>query len=647
MAKSEVVSFDQFRSSWLESIQDGTPSTQDLGRRFALKLVTQWLDASETTSDVVFCDGTGDGGIDVAILDTGPDESTEQTEEPGHTWYLVQSKYGSAFSGVGTLLKEGQKVIDTLDGKRQNLNSLAEGLLDRLTNFRNAAGPSDKIILVFGTEKALTEQEQRALFDLRAMGRARLGPLFDVETISIETIYLRLQEEDAPSPARLQVEIVAQLVPSGADLLIGSVGLIDMYQFLKCYRDQTGDLDRIYEKNVRRFLGSRGKVNKAMQATLRDAPELFGLYNNGITVVVHDYKANGSTVNLTEPYIVNGCQTSRTIWEVFHRRLESGGTGVNPEIEKWKERAKAGVAVIKVVKVGIAGEKLLQAITRYTNSQNAIREKDFLALTGDFRTWHRELSEQFDLYFEIQRGGWDSQKALQNANPHSKQYEKHANAADLVKVYGAGWLGEAGLAFGKNPPFLPDGSVFKRIVNGSESDGGSFGASDLYAAYLLQRSADPYGFGRGADKASRRQTRFLFYMIAVELLRDALSRAGLPTDLRSLSNETIAVLSDKAANSALLDQAAEVIDSYFTQGSDDSVFEKAAYKNTFNLDLNAFLKWEQLGKSEQGTPRLRGALAIGKQVMGRTSGSQPSPRQVITQAASKTIGSDQFGLAVA
>ena len=372
-----------------------------------------------------------------------------------------------------------------------------------------------------------------------------------------------------------------------------------------------------------------------MQATLRDAPELFGLYNNGITVVVHDYAPAGSKVTLTEPYIVNGCQTSRTIWEVFHQRLESGGTGINPEIEKWKARAKGGVAVIKIVKVGIAGEKLLQAITRYTNSQNAIREKDFLALTGDFRTWHQQLSDQYSLYFEIQRGGWDSQKALQNANPHTKQYEKHANAADLMKVYGAGWLGEAGLAFGKNPPFLPDGTVFKRIVNATDADGGRFGAADLYAAYLLQQSADRYGFGRGADKPSRRQTRFLFYMVAVELLRDALSRASIPTDLRTLSRTMIAILSDASANAALLDQAVEIIDSYFTQGSDDSVFEEAAYKNTFNLDLNAFLKWEQLGKSEKGTPRLRGALAIGKQVMGKSIAGQPSPRQVITQIASK------------
>jgi hypothetical protein len=75
------------------------------------------------------------------------------------------------------------------------------------------------------------------------------------------------------------------------------------------------------------------------------------------------------------------------------------------------------------------------------------------------------------------------------------------------------------------------------------------------------------------------------------------------------------------------------------------VFEEAAYKNAFNLDLNAFLKWEQLGKSEKGTPRLRGALAIGKQVMGKSIAGQPSPRQLITQIASKVADNDQLAVA--
>lgn len=630
---SDEIAFEDYRASWLEDVTKGNPSTVELGRRFALKLITQWMEDSVETDHFIYCDGSGDGGVDLALLDTGPEETADETGVSGHTWYLVQSKYGSAFAGPQTLLIEGQKVIDTLDGKRERLNSLAEGLLERLSNFKRGAGAADRIVLVFATEAPLKDDEKRVLADLRVMGTSRLGSMFDVEALSIETIFARLQEIEAVGLTnRLKVSLDAQLVPSGSDLLVGSVGLSNLYAFLKSYRDATGDLDRIYEKNVRRFLGARGKVNKAMQSTLRDAPERFGLYNNGITVVVHDYSLREGSVELAEPFIVNGCQTTRTIWEVFHSRLSSGGTGVNPETEAWKAKAGQGVVVAKIVKVGDSGENLLQAITRYTNSQNAIREKDFLALTGDFKTWQGQLANQHDLYLEIQRGGWDSQKALQNTNPATKQFTEHANAADLIKVYGAGWLGEAGLAFGKNPPFLPDGSVFKRIVNGADVDGGPFGVTDLYAAYLLQKYTAQYGFGRGAPKHSRRQSRFLYFLVVLDLFKDVLSRALHPTDHRSVAAAMVKALKDDGARSALLDRAAEVIDSYFTQGSDDSLFNEPSYLNSFNADLNAFLKWEKLARSETETPRLRQLLAVNKSVMGISVGGGPTPRQMIMLA---------------
>lgn len=633
MKTPDDIDFEDYRASWLEDVTKGSPSTVELGRRFALKLITQWMEDSIETDNFIYCDGSRDGGIDLALLDTGPEEAADESGVSGHTWYLVQSKYGSAFAGPPTLLIEGQKVIDTLDGKRERLNSLAEGLMERLSNFKRGAGPADKIVLVFATEAPLTDDEKRVLADLRSMGTARLGPMFDIEALSIETIFARLQEvESVGLTKRLKVSLEAQMVPSGPDLLVGSVGLSNLYAFLKRYRDATGDLDRIYEKNVRRFLGARGKVNKAMQSTLRDAPERFGLYNNGITIVVHDYCTEEGSVELAEPFIVNGCQTTRTIWEVFHTRLSSGGTGVNPETEAWKEKASQGVVVAKIVKVGNSGENLLQAITRYTNSQNAIREKDFLALTSDFKIWQGQLADQHDLYLEIQRGGWDSQKALQNTNPSAKQFTEHANAADLIKVYGAGWMGEAGLAFGKNPPFLPDGSVFRRIVNGAEADDGPFGVTDLYAAYLLQKHTAEYGFGRGAPKQSRRQSRFLYFLVVLDLFKDVLSRASHPTNHRSLAAAMVKVLKNDCARSALLDRAAEVIDTYFTQGNEDSLFNEPSYLNSFNADLNAFLKWEKLARSDIETPRLKQLLAVNKSVMGMSLSGSQTPRQTIMSA---------------
>jgi hypothetical protein len=259
------------------------PTTTELGNRFAHKIIAQWLDEADPGEDLIFCDGAGDGGIDAAYLDRADDEGDAAS---GSTWYLIQSKYGSALRGTDTLIVEGQKVIDTLDGKRLRLSSLAERTVERLRNFLAATGERDRIVLVFATERKLNENELRALEDLRTMGVGRFGPV-GVEAFSVENIYQRLLDEGI-AQKRLEVPLEGHFTASGADLLVGSVPLPDIYGFLKRYREATQDLDQLYERNVRKFLGGRTKINKAIATTLRENPERFGLYNNGITVVVSD-----------------------------------------------------------------------------------------------------------------------------------------------------------------------------------------------------------------------------------------------------------------------------------------------------------------------------------------------------------------------
>lgn len=622
-------SYEVFREEWLESVRAGQPNTVTLGNRFAHKLITQWRDVNSQVEDIYYCDGSGDGGIDLAFLYHG-DADAESQE--GDTWYLVQSKYGSAFQGADTLLSEGHKVIETLDGRRSRLSSLASGLVERITNFRANTSALDRIVLVYATEDPLTDDERRAAEGVRTMGRERLGALFDVEAISVETIYQRAREEMI-NGQRLRVFLRADLKESSNDLLIGAVPLVDMYAFLKSYKEATQDLDRLYEKNVRKFLGGRGKVNKKMHETLRNQPDRFGLFNNGITIVVADFvfKAEG-IFELVDPYIVNGCQTTKTIWEVCQRILDAGGTGSSSSLQEWKDKATRGVVVTKIVKVGVGKEGLLEDITRYTNTQNVIRDKDFLALRGDLQTWKAEMAAEYKFYLEIQRGGWESQRALEKQHPEMPKFVEHANAFDLIKVYGAGWLGEAGLAFGKNAPFLPGGSVFKRIAEDPEATGG-FGAPDLYAAFKLDQEAEKLGFGRGAEKPSRQQTRFLFYMITVHILRDILVHASLPTSPRAISRSFIALFSEgnRQAADDLIHAAIETIDDYMTDGGEDSVFKEPAYKQILNI--NSFLKLEGLGKPELDTPNLRALLALQRRALGKApKGGHASSRDEIVLA---------------
>ncbi|MGO7789871.1 AIPR family protein [Rhizobium ruizarguesonis] len=603
---TELVCFENFKVEWLNTVTDGEPTTVQLGQRFAHKITSQWLDIDSDSLEVIYCDGAGDGGIDIAVLERGAALPNSEEEPDGDTWYLIQSKYGSAFAGTGTLLGEGQKLIETLVGNRSNLSSLSTALLEKLSNFRNQATEHDHIRLVYATVDPLSSTEQSALDYVRAMGRDKLGPLFDVSAVSVRTIYdAQAEETELAQRRHLTFDLSGHLAQAGSDLLVGSVSLTDLYAFLKAYRARTGTLDQLYEKNVRRFLGGRVRVNRGMQTTLRTAPEQFGLFNNGITITVSDFDVSGAgTYSLIEPYVVNGCQTTRTIWEVLSTKLDAGGSGKSEELELWRSRAEKGCVVTKIAKVGSDGEALLQDITRYTNSQNAVRERDFVAINQGFKTWHKELAEHYDLYLEIQRGGWDSQRAFQKQNPDARQFSRFASALDLTKVYGAGWLAEAGLAFGKNPPFLPNGNVFTRMT----SENVAFGARDLYAAYLLYESGRRKGFGRGGSTA-RRQTKFLYYFILVNLLRDALERAQFASAVADVTNAAIRLFDRENDTQRLLeDLAAGLIDSYLTESDENSIFREPRFRDPdgFNFDLNAFLKSEQLGRNLEHTDRVPG-----------------------------------------
>ena len=88
-----------------------------------------------------------------------------------------------------------------------------------------------------------------------------------------------------------------------------------------------------------------------------------------------------------------------------------------------------------------AAKKLLTETTRYTNMQNAVGEKDFIALEEDFRTWAPAFNKRFGVFLKIQRGAWEGRRAYQKQNPTATpHYSEFANAFDLLKAYAAaGW----------------------------------------------------------------------------------------------------------------------------------------------------------------------------------------------------------------
>jgi hypothetical protein len=150
-----MISLEQFEAQWLEDVTAGQPSTVELGHRFAEKLLRDWHEIDSASSEIVLCDGAGDGGIDAAVfVKRDPEEGLD-----GDTWLLIQSKYGSAYGGADTIAIEAQKVFATLEGKRESLSGLSAELVARLRNFITNMREKDRLEYVLATTKKLSEED--------------------------------------------------------------------------------------------------------------------------------------------------------------------------------------------------------------------------------------------------------------------------------------------------------------------------------------------------------------------------------------------------------------------------------------------------------------------------------------------------------
>ncbi|MCF7698244.1 AIPR family protein [Loktanella sp. M215] len=131
----------------------------------------------------------------------------------------------------------------------------------------------------------------------------------------------------------------------------------------------------LLEKNVRSFLGGRSKVNKGIAATLAEEPGHFMAFNNGLVIVCDDaqliQREDGTTgvASMRGLQIVNGGQTSSSIY--FATRDNKG-------IDLSKVSVPAKIIILKNDEAE-GREKLIGNISRYANSQNAVKTSDLSA----------------------------------------------------------------------------------------------------------------------------------------------------------------------------------------------------------------------------------------------------------------------------
>lgn len=162
---------------------------------------------------------------------------------------------------------------------------------------------------------------------------------------------------------------------------------------------------RLLEKNVRSYLQAKGKVNKGIQSTIRDAPHRFLAYNNGISgtaeAVTISKSKDGSCKleRLRDFQIVNGGQTTASIYHAFKKeKVDVSHVTVQVKLTVVNEASKVAEFVPK--------------ISQYANSQNKVNTADFS--TND--EWHQKLES-------LSRTIW-APAASGTSNPTRWYYER-------------------------------------------------------------------------------------------------------------------------------------------------------------------------------------------------------------------------------
>ncbi len=187
--------------------------------------------------------------------------------------------------------------------------------------------------------------------------------------------------------------------------------------------------DRLLEKNVRSFLQVKGGVNKGIRDTLREEPDMFLAYNNGISVtaesvdIIRDGNGKPSIKRIRDMQIVNGGQTTASIF--------------NAKIDKKYTADLSQVFVqmkISVIHSADDMDEIVPRISTFANTQNKIQIADFSA-NDPFHRRIEELSRTIwtpaqggmkprNWFYERARGQYADMLTRESTTKRKKEYKE-------------------------------------------------------------------------------------------------------------------------------------------------------------------------------------------------------------------------------
>jgi hypothetical protein len=453
------------------------------GHNFLQWVLTRVFEATEDDATDAIIDGPNDLGIDAYLpVDFSEDKI-----------YLFQSKYGTSHS-MEAIAKFRQDVQSL---RFRDISKMRPEIARLVTQIQEK---NLKIECIYVTDQKVNEENYESV------------EIHDIDTI-IQKLWDRIKKPAVGKKAAIRLESKLRY----QNTLLGILKLRELTNFV------TKNRDYVFESNIRQWMQFKTTVNKGLRETLQESPNKFFYYNNGITIVVNDFEElEDNSILLHAPQIVNGAQTSSSVLDHAKRTHNLDGS-------------------ITVTIIKAADELDQNNITKYRNSQNAVRGKDLVSLM-DFHKSIKSQMENFRYFYEIQAGSFDSKAKSQQSgfigDPTYNKYlpdnhKKVIVAKDAIQAFVAGIEQRPTESYSSPAQFLPRGSKYDEVFNEKLKDDCRL----LLYPYLVKEYAKKtLNYGKKGGHKTKRYATLFFVAAYFKILHEKiiLTKGDFKEDIAKL-----------------------------------------------------------------------------------------------------------------
>lgn len=296
-----------------------------------------------------------------------------------HVAYLVQSKWsknGTGSMDVGSTLKFVQGVNHLLENRISALGPKMQAKAQDIQDLLEDSQATFVLIIAYTGKAPLSAEVMTPITQL-------LDELNDDGDMVSLRVLKQKELHDIVETGALgsSVDLTIMLHEYGMvrepyKAYYGQMAIADIVSWAKYG-------DRLYAKNIRSFKGSTD-VNDAIVTTIKDSPDNFLYFNNGITLLCGELdkkplggKSRTSGVfECKESSVINGAQTVGSIISALQSAAEAGSPAR---------------VMVRLISLQDCPPDFDLNVTRSTNTQNKIEARDFAALDKEQPRLRSEL----------------------------------------------------------------------------------------------------------------------------------------------------------------------------------------------------------------------------------------------------------------